>query len=108
MTSGSGTIYYLIDALYLVLIILGTIAILTSIANSRAEISHRVNLLFVTAAGLLLYFEDVIEPSLVRDTESKMYVKEIAYLFLVISFNDFIRLVLGTFLQVTENLNRIF
>ena len=108
VTSGSGTIYYLIDALYLVLIILGTIAILTSIANSRAEISHRVNPLFVTAAGLLLYFEDVIEPSLVRDTESKMYVKEIAYLFLVISFNDFIRLVLGTFLQVTENLNRIF
>jgi len=108
LTSGTGTIYYIIDVLYLVLTILGTLVILTSIANSRAEISHRVNILFVTVAGLLLYFEDAIEPSLVRDTESKMYVKEIAYLFLVISSNDFIRLVWGTLSQVTENLNRIF
>lgn len=107
LTSGSGTIFYLIDALYLLLIILSIIAILTSIANSRAEISHRVNTLFIAIAGLLLYFEDIIEPSLVRATESKMYVKEIAYLFMVISFNDLTRLALGTLSQITENLNRI-
>ena len=108
VTSGSGVIYYLIDALYLVFLFLGIVVILTTIANSRAEFSHRLNLMFVAVAGLLLYFEDVIEPGLVRDTESKMYVKEIAYLFLVISINDLPRLIFGSLSSLTELINTIF
>jgi len=50
----------------------------------------------------LLYFEDTIEPGLVRDTESKMYVKELAYLFLVLSFKDLTRLIFGAFSSLTE------
>ena len=108
ITSGSGVIYYLIDALYVLFLFLGIIVILTTIANSRAEISHRVNFQFVAIAGLLLYFEDMIDPSLVRATESKMYVKEIAYLFIVISFNDLTRVTLGTLSKLTEILNQLF
>ena len=88
VTSGSGVIYYIIDLVYLVFLLLGVAATLFTVIKSKAEIDHRLNLVFVLIAGLLLYFEDMIEPGLVRDTESKMYVKEIAYLFLILSFND--------------------
>ncbi|OIR20096.1 MAG: hypothetical protein BEU04_04075 [Marine Group III euryarchaeote CG-Bathy1] len=88
VTSGSGVIYYIIDLVYLVFLLLGVAATLFTVIKSKAEIDHRLNLVFVLIGGLLLYFEDMIEPGLVRDTESKMYVKEIAYLFLILSFND--------------------
>ena len=88
VTSGSGIIYYIIDLVYLVFLLLGVAATLFTVIKSKAEIDHRLNLVFVLIGGLLLYFEDMIEPGLVRDTESKMYVKEIAYLFLILSFND--------------------
>ena len=102
VTSGSGIIYYVIDLLYLVCLLLGILAVAATIAKSKAEISHRLNLFFILVAGLLLYFEDTIEPSLVRDTESKMYVKELAYLFLVLSFNDLTRLIFTVFSGLTE------
>ena len=88
VTSGSGVIYYIIDLVYLVFLLLGVAATLFTVIKSKAEIEHRLNLVFVLIGGLLLYFEDMIEPGLVRDTESKMYVKEIAYLFLILSFNE--------------------
>lgn len=88
VTSGSGVIYYIIDLVYLVFLLLGVAATIITVIKSKAEIDHRLNLVFVLIGGLLLYFEDMIEPGLVRDTESKMYVKEIAYLFLILSFND--------------------
>nr|AIE92795.1 high-affinity branched-chain amino acid transport system permease protein BraE (livM) [uncultured marine group II/III euryarchaeote AD1000_28_C09] len=88
VTSGSGVIYYIIDLVYLAFLLLGVAATLFTVIKLKAEIDHRLNLVFVLIGGLLLYFEDMIEPSLVRDTESKMYVKEIAYLFLILSFND--------------------
>ena len=106
VTSGSGIIYYVIDLLYLVCLLLGILAVAATIAKSRAEISHRLNLLFVAAAVLLLYFADMIEPGLVRDTESKMYVKELAYLFLVLSFNDLTRLIFSVFSSLTELINQ--
>ena len=102
ITSGSGIIYYVIDLLYLVFLLLGIFAVANTIAKSKAEISHRLNLFFILIAGLLLYFEDTIEPGLVRDTESKMYVKELAYLFLVLSFKDLTRLIFGAFSSLTE------
>ena len=102
ITSGSGIIYYVIDLLYLVFLLLGIFAVANTIAKSKAEISHRLNLFFILIAGLLLYFEDTIEPGLVRDTESKMYVKELAYLFLVLSFKDLTRLIFGSFSSLTE------
>ena len=102
ITSGSGIIYYVIDLLYLVFLLLGIFAVANTIAKSKAEISHRLNLFFILIAGLLLYFEDTIEPGLVRDTESKMYVKELAYLFLVLSFKDLTRLIFGVFSSLTE------
>ena len=102
VTSGSGIIYYVIDLLYLVCLLLGILAVAATIAKSKAEISHRLNLLFVAVAVLLLYFADMIEPGLVRDTESKMYVKELAYLFLVLSFNDLTRLIFSVFSSSTE------
>ena len=102
VTSGSGIIYYVIDLLYLVCLLLGILAVAATIAKSKAEISHRLNLLFVAVAVLLLYFADMIEPGLVRDTESKMYVKELAYLFLVLSFNDLTRLIFSVFSSLTE------
>ena len=106
VTSGSGIIYYVIDLLYLVCLLLGILAVAATIAKSKAEISHRLNLLFVAAAVLLLYFADMIEPGLVRDTESKMYVKELAYLFLVLSFNDLTRLIFSVFSSLTELINQ--
>ena len=106
VTSGSGIIYYVIDLLYLVCLLLGILAVAATIAKSRAEISHRLNLLFVAVAVLLLYFADMIEPGLVRDTESKMYVKELAYLFLVLSFNDLTRLIFSVFSSLTELINQ--
>jgi len=102
ITSGSGIIYYVIDLLYLVFLLLGIFVVAATIAKSKAEISHRLNLFFILIAGLLLYFEDTIEPGLVRDTESKMYVKELAYLFLVLSFKDLTRLIFGAFSSLTE------
>ena len=102
ITSGSGIIYYVIDLLYLVFLLLGIFAVANTIAKSKAEISHRLNLFFILIAGLLLYFEDTIEPGLVRDTESKMYVKELAYLFLVLSFKDLTRLIFSAFSSLTE------
>ena len=102
ITSGSGIIYYVIDLLYLVFLLLGIFAVANTIAKSKAEISHRLNLFFILIAGLLLYFEDTIEPGLVRDTESKMYVKELAYLFLVLSFKDLTRLIFVAFSSLTE------
>ena len=106
VTSGSGIIYYVIDLLYLVCLLLGILAVAATIAKSKAEISHRLNLLFVAVAVLLLYFADMIEPGLVRDTESKMYVKELAYLFLVLSFNDLTRLIFSVFSSLTELINQ--
>ena len=106
VTSGSGVIYYAIDLLYLTFLLLGVLAVGTTIAKSRAEISHRLNLFFILIAGLLLYFEDTIEPSLVRDTESKVYVKELAYIFLVLSFNDLTRLMFSVFSSLTEQINQ--
>ena len=106
VTSGSGIIYYVIDLLYLVFMLLGILAVAATIAKSKAEISHRLNLLFVAVAVLLLYFADMIEPGLVRDTESKMYVKELAYLFLVLSFNDLTRLIFSVFSSLTELINQ--
>ena len=93
LTSGSGIIYYIIDLSYLVFIVLALALIFLVILQSKAEISHRLNLISLLVAGLLLYFEDMIEPSLVRETESKLYVRELSYLFLLFGFNDVRRLI---------------
>ena len=106
VTSGSGIIYYLIDLVYLVFLILGIVVVLLSIINSKVEISHRFNLIFVLIAGLLLYFEDMIDPDLVRDTESKMYVKEIAYFFLILSFNDVRRTIFSAPSRVLDEIDQ--
>ena len=106
VTSGSGIIYYIIDLVYLVFLLLGVAATLFTVIKSKAEIDHRLNLGFVLIAGLLLYFEDMIEPGLVRDTESKMYVKEIAYLFLILSFNDVRRLIFSIPSRVRDGIDQ--
>ncbi len=106
VTSGSGIIYYIIDLVYLVFLLLGVAATLFTVVKSKAEIDHRLNLGFVLIAGLLLYFEDMIEPGLVRDTESKMYVKEIAYLFLILSFNDIRRLIFSIPSRVLDGIDQ--
>ena len=48
----------------------------------------------------------MIEPGLVRDTESKMYVKEIAYLFLILSFNDIRRLIFSIPSRVLDGIDQ--
>ncbi len=102
VTSGSGIIYYIIDLFYLVFIVLGVAVLLLAILKSKAEIFHRLNPQFILIAGLLLYLEDMIEPGLVRETESKMYVRELAYLFLLFGFNDAHRLIFGTLSRFME------
>ena len=106
VTSGSGIIYYIIDLVYLVFLLLGVTSTIITVINSKAEIDHRLNLVFVLIGVLLLYFEDMIEPGLVRDTESKMYVKEIAYLFLILSFNDVRRLIFSIPSRVLDGIDQ--
>jgi len=92
ITSGSGLLYYMIDLFYLILSIIGIALATLIIYRMKSEITHRINLFFVFSAVLLLKYEPLIEPSSARDTESTLYVTELAYLLVVLSFNDLHRL----------------
>ena len=77
------------------------------------EVLHRLNLQLIIVALLLLIFEPSIEPSSARDTESTLYVTEIAYFLIIFSFRDLIRFsskaiepvqkVLGEFMKIAGN-----
>ena len=88
VTSGSGILYYLIDLFYLFLLVLGIALFFIVFINSRSEISHRLNLFFILVGITLLYLEAKIEPGQVRDTESKLYVRELAFISILISSRD--------------------
>ena len=78
-----------------------------------SEILHRINWLLIIVALLLLKYEPSIEPSSARDTESTLYVTEIAYILIIFSFRDLIRFiskaidpvqkVLGEFMTIAGN-----
>ena len=104
ITSGSGLLYYMIDLFYLILSIIGIAFATLIIYRMKSEITHRINLLFVFSAVLLLKYEPLIEPSSARDTESTLYVTELAYLLVVLSFNDLHRL----FFKAIEPLKEIY
>ena len=57
------------------------------------EILHRINWLLIIVALLLLKYEPSIEPSSARDTESTLYVTEIAYILIIFSFRDLTRFI---------------
>ena len=57
------------------------------------EILHRINWLLIIVALLLLKYEPSIEPSSARDTESILYVTEIAYILIIFSFRDLTRFI---------------
>ena len=77
------------------------------------EILHRINLLFIIVALLLLKYAPSIEPSSARDTESTLYVIQIAYILIIFSFRDLTRFiseamgpvqkVLGEFMKIAGN-----
>ena len=108
LVAGAGTFYLALDYIFLIGQIFGFLMILFSTfflfdeiksfvmslepKKWFGELTYRVNLLFIGIAYLLLKYETTIEPSSVRDTESTFYVTEIAYVFIVLSLNDLIRL----------------
>ena len=61
-------------------------------AKVLGQLTYRINFLFLTIALLLWKYESTIEPSSARDTESTLYVTEIAYIFVIFSVNDLTRL----------------
>ena len=65
-----------------------------SFAKVFGQLTYRINFLFLTIALLLWKYESTIEPSSARDTESTLYVTEIAYIFGILSVNDLTRLLL--------------
>lgn len=77
------------------------------------EILHRINLQFMIVALLLLKYAPSIEPSFARDTESTLYVIQIAYILIIFSFRDLTRFiseamspvqkVLGEFIKISVN-----
>ena len=102
ITSGSGILYYMIDLFYLILLSFVISLTILVIFRSKSEITHRVNLFFVFLGLLLLKYEPLIEPSSVRDTESTLYVTELAYILLILSFNDIHRLFFGAITPLKE------
>ncbi|MDG1544069.1 MAG: ABC transporter permease [archaeon] len=104
ITSGSGVLYYMVDLLYLILLVIAIFLTILVLFRTKSEIIHRFNPLFVFSALLLLKYESLIEPSSARDTDSTLYVTELAYLLLVLSFNDIFRL----FFKLIEPLNEIY
>ena len=104
ITSGSGVLYYMVDLLYLILLVIAIFLTILVLLRTKSEITHRFNPLFVFSALLLLKYESLIEPSSARDTDSTLYVTELAYLLLVLSFNDIFRL----FFKLIEPLKEIY
>jgi ABC-type branched-subunit amino acid transport system permease subunit len=104
ITSGSGFLYYMVDLLYLILLVIGLSLTILVLFRAKSEIIHRINPFLVFSALLLLKYEPLIEPSSVRDTESTLYVTELAYLLLVLSFNDIYRI----FFKAIEPLREIY
>ena len=104
--AGAGTFYLVLDYIFFFGQIFGLLMIVFSsffLFNEIEEISfskilgqltYRINFLFLTIALLLWKCESVIEPSSARDTESTLYVTEIAYIFGILSVNDLTRLLL--------------
>ena len=119
LVAGVGLFYLSLDFIFLLGQIFGILTILFSTfflfdeiktqlisyepRRWLGELTHRINLLFVTIAFLLLKYEPLIEPSSVRDTESTLYVTEIAYVFIILSFKDLTR----QFFKAIEPLQKV-
>ena len=72
------------------------------------ELTYRINFLFLTIAFLLLTYESKIEPSSARETDSTLYVKEIAYIFGILALNDVTRLLSKMVIPVQKTVSDSF
>ncbi len=98
-TSGSGMIYYLVDLFYL-FVILSAVLLVLVITKSRAEVSHRINLVLATIGILLIYCESAIDP------QSRAYVTESAFVMILFSFNVVSRFVFGNLSNLRDTINK--
>ena len=73
-----------------------------SFAKILGQLTYRINFLFLTIALLLWKYESTIEPSSARDTESTLYVTEIAYIFVILSINDLTRVLFQALTSVQK------
>ena len=102
--AGVGSLYLALDYIFLFGQLFGILMVLFSIfflfdelklltpSKLLEQLNYRINFLFLAIAFLLLTYESKIEPSSARETDSTLYVKEIAYIFGILSLNDFTRL----------------
>ena len=102
----TGIISEILDLFFLALLIVGIVTTVFVVTRLKADVVHRLNLVFLLIAVLLLYFENLIEPSQVRETESKLYVRWLALFFFLFSFNDFRSQVFSIMRRMTDKIGQ--
>ena len=114
LVAGAGDFYLALDYIFFFGQIFGLLMIIfssfflfneieeISFAKILGQLTYRINFLFLTIALLLWKYESTIEPSSARDTESTLYVTEIAYIFVILSINDFTRVLFQALTSVQK------
>ena len=115
LVAGAGDFYLALDYIFFFGQIFGLLMIIfssfflfneieeISFAKILGQLTYRINFLFLTIALLLWKYESTIEPSSARDTESTLYVTEIAYIFVILSINDLTRVLFQALTSVQKN-----
>ena len=118
--AGVGLFYLALDYVFLFGQLFGILMILFSTfflfdelklltpSKLLGELTYRINFLFLTIAFLLLTYESKIEPSSARETDSTLYVKEIAYIFGILALNDVTRLLSKMVIPVQKTVSDSF